>query len=303
MLICRAMKRRTWTGVVIAASAVSALLTAMACSSSSSTPPVSVGGGAGGQCATSPGTYPLPNCVPYPPDAQMCNSPALDCPTMPCTSGSSCLAMGVDNTGASTASLRIRKLNVTAPGPLATLFVQKAVIDQGINLHDFCGEGGDGTFSWLIQVDTTTHDFTTGGAAPTTDPFGQGYCFVNTMIEGLNVQPIHVKTTTNSDGSFTSELIPKLYVPIFIPSTQTGAMGKTVIVLPLSNAKVENVTLSDNNNCIGAYNADAVTPLAGGNTCTDDPTSCVRWTTGGSLGGSMTLAEADQVLVPQPADP
>jgi hypothetical protein len=70
-------------------------------------------------------------------------------------------------------------------------------------------------------------------------------------------------------------------------------------VLPLSNAKVQNVTLSDNNNCIGSYNADAVTPLAKTTYCTDDPTSCVRWTTAGSLGGSMTLAEADQVLVPQ----
>jgi len=119
------------------------------------------------------------------------------------------------------------------------------------------------------------------------------------MIEGLNVQPVTVSTTMNSDGSFTSDLIPKLYVPIFVPSTQAGAMGKSVIVLPLTHSKVENVTLSENNNCIGNYNADAVTPLSGTNTCTDDPSTCARWTTAGSLGGYITLDEADQVLVPQ----
>ena len=295
------MKRRTtWscTGAVIATSALGALLAAMACSSSSSTPAVSVGGGAGGQCATSPGTYPIANCVPYPPDAQACNSPALNCPTTPCTASSPCLAMGADNSSASTASLRIRKLNVTAPPALATAFVQKAVIDQGINLHNQCGEAGDGTFSWLIQVDPTTHKVTTGGAAPTTDPFGTGYCFVNTNIEGLAVQPVTVDTIANADGSFTSAVLPKLYVPIFIVATQMNAMGKSVIVLPLTNAKVENVTLSENNNCIGNYNADAIDQVTG-TTCYDDPTSCVRWTTAGSLGGYITLAEADLVFVPQ----
>ena len=299
------MNRRTWTGVVVVASAASALLAAIACSSSSLPPAAAVS--TGGQCATSPGEFPIANCVPYPSDAQVCNSPALNCPTTPCTAGSPCLAMGSDNSGQTTASLRIRKLNVTAPPPLATLFTQQAVIDKGINLYDpappaaqtGCGESGDGTFNWLIQFNTMTHEVTTGGGAPTKDPFGLGYCFVDTMIEGLNVKPVTVKTTQNSDGSFTSDPLPKLYVPIFIAAGQTGANGKSVIVLPLTNSKVENVLLSDSNNCIGSYNANAVTPYPKATYCTDDPTSCVRWTTAGSLGGYITLSEADQVLVPQ----
>ena len=73
------------------------------------------------------------------------------------------------------------------------------------------------------------------------------------------------------------------------------------VVLPITGATVKQVTLSPDNNCIGTYNPNAITSTDGGamGSCTDDLTECDRWITGGSIGGYITLEEADQVYVPQ----
>ena len=270
----------------------------VACSSSSSVPPPPANEST--QCSTDAGQFPVANCVPYDPASQSCTSPALSCNTAPCDSTSPCLAMGADNTGQAVANFRMRKLNITAPDALAFqppshVFVQKAVIDQGIYLHNFCGENRDGTFSWLIQVDTKNNTVKTGGAPPTDDPFGKGYCFVDATLSGLNVAPVTVNLTKASDGTYTSDKIPKLYVPIYSPAASGGYQ---TIILPLTDAQVKDVALSESNNCIGSYNADAITSLQG-SACLDDPTSCSRWTTAGSLGGFITLYEANGVAVPQ----
>jgi hypothetical protein len=245
--------------------------------------------------------------LPFAPDAEVCTPASGTCNTAPCNGSSACLAMA-DNTGNSVANLRMRKLLVTAPPALAFAppnhtFVQKTVIDDGINLDYQCGEPGTGTFNWLIQLDTTNNKVTTGCAPPTNDPFGAGYCFVNATIEGLKVGPVTVDITKNTDGSYSSAVISKLYVPIFVAAGTSGAStAPSVVVLPLTQASVRNVTLSSDHNCIGSYNANAVTPVAATSStpanCVDtDDTTCVRWTTGGSLGGFITLDESLCVLL------
>jgi hypothetical protein len=201
--------------------------------------------------------------------------------------------MGVDNSGKSVADLRIRRLDVSAPPALAKTFVQKLVLNQGIDLHAQCGEGGDGTFSWLIQLDTANNTVKTGGAPPTMDPFGQGYCFVNTTLSGLPISPVTVSMTKGMDGTWSSGTIQKLNVPIYPPNMSP-------IILPITGGQVKGVTLSPDNNCIGSYNPNAITGTMGPlNSCTDDISSCDRWKTAGAIGGYITLEEADQVLVPQ----
>jgi hypothetical protein len=102
-----------------------------------------------------------------------------------------------------------------------------------------------------------------------------------------------VNMTKASDGSWASDVIPKLYVPIYV-----HGMASEVVVLPLTQAKVTGVTISTDGNCIGSYNPDGVTPPAANNTCQDqDYTSCQRWHTAGALGGFITLKEADGVFV------
>jgi hypothetical protein len=299
--------KRTWIGFGVSAVALGALVATFACSSSSAVPVPSLS--SAGQCATGPGEFPAPNCLPFAPEAGVCSPASGTCNTAPCQASSPCLAMA-DNSGASVANLRMRKLLVTAPPALAfrppnDTFVQKTVIDNGINLDYQCGEPGTGTFNWLIQFDTTNNKVTTGCAPPTTDPFGVGYCFVNATIEGLKVGPVTVDITQNSNGSYDSAIIPKLYVPIFVAQGTTGAStAPSVVVLPLTHSAVKGVTLSADHNCIGNYNANAVTPVPASPpnpaSCVDtDDTTCVRWTTGGSLGGYITLDEANNVDVPQ----
>jgi hypothetical protein len=291
------MKRLTWKSAAAFACGVSgggALVVAVVACSSSSVPPPPPTQAAAGQCSADAGDFPAPNCRTYPPSQELCATSPLTCNTAPCTAGSACLAMGQDNSGKSVANLRMRRLDVSAPPALATAFVQKTVLNQGIDLHGQCGEGGDGTFSWLMQLDTANNKVTTGGAPPATDPFGKGYCFVNTTIGSLQVGPITVAMTKGSDGTWSSDVIPKLNVPIYPP-------GLSPIVLPISGGRVKSVTLSPDNNCIGSYNPNAITSTSGGalGSCTDDISACDRWNTAGSIGGYITLEEADKVLVPQ----
>jgi hypothetical protein len=192
------------------------------------------------------------------------------------------------------ADLRLRKLHITAPPALVMPpFLQTSIIDQGVNLKNLCGEGGDGSFSWLVHFDVAAKLVTTGGAPPTSDPFNVGYCFVNEQIAGLEVKPVTVGVTQASDGTWTSEKIPKLYVPIYV-----HGMASDVVVLPLTDATVERVTLSPDGNCIGSYNPTGATPADVGAACFDtDPSGCVRWRTAGALGGFITLEEADKVYI------
>jgi hypothetical protein len=205
-----------------------------------------------------------------------------------------------DNTGKPTDDLRLRKLNVTAPSALAQHFIQAGVIDDGVNLDNTCGEQGTGSFSWLARFDTTNNKLTTGGAPPTDDPFNTGYCFVNQMVSGLPVAPVVVNMTQGTDGRWSSDVIPKLYVPIYI----NGDINN-VVVLPLTQSKVTGVLLSADGetaggvgNCIGQYNPNGVAAPTSAGLCADqDPSSCERWLTNGALGGFITLKEANAVNV------
>ena len=285
------MKIGTWTvaGASIGAFGLALAAPALfgACSSSSVPPaPPAAGGGA---CSTEAGAYPPPNCDDT---TESCPAPSPACNVAPCNASSPCLAMA-DNTGKPTDDLRLRKLNVTAPSALAQHFIQAGVIDDGVNLDNTCGEPGTGSFSWLARFDTANKKLTTGGAPPTDDPFNTGYCFVNQMIGGLPVAPVTVNMSQGSDGTWSSDVIPKLYVPIYI-------MGdiNNVVVLPLSQSKIQGVTLSTDGNCIGSYNPDGVGSPTPANLCADqDPSSCERWRTAGALGGFITLKEANAVNV------
>ncbi len=93
----------------------------------------------------------------------------------------------------------------------------------------------------------------------------------------------------------------KLDIPIYVPAGTAGSGGApSVLILPLSQLSMRDIQLSADHNCIGQYNSDAVTPAA---TCVDtDDTTCARWTTAGSMGGFITLDDANGVDIPQLAE-
>ena len=234
-------------------------------------------------CTAMPGQFPAANCDN---STNQCTGGGCAINEATCGSASTCLPMS-DNTGKPTIDLRMRRLNVASPAALAANAIQLLIVDQGINLNKVCGESGDGSFNWLLRVDKAAGTLTTGGAPPSADPFGAGFCFAKTTsMQALSVAPVTVGVTF-AGNTFTSAAIPKLNVPIFVNGDRTQ-----LVVLPLSNATLKDVTLSADNNCVGAFNAQALD-----STCHDQREVCSRWHTAGSLGGYITLEEADRVPI------
>jgi hypothetical protein len=114
-------------------------------------------------------------------------------------------------------------------------------------------------------------------------------------VNGLTIAPATTSLVTTG-GAWSSQTIPKINVPIYSP-----ANGGLPIILPLTGARLQAVTISPDGNCIGAYNPGGVSPpMAGTTTCVDQaPDLCQRWHTAGALGGYITLQEAEQVYVRQ----
>ncbi len=231
-------------------------------------------------CTAEAGVYPEPNCDK---SERICESSGCQIDPQ-CNSDKTCMPFA-DNASNPTLDFRIRWLNVVSPSSLAQDFIQKSIINHAIKLKQ-CSESGTGAFNWLLRVNRTTSSLETGGAPPTVDPFGLGYCFFQGSTGVFDVRPEHVPVTFTGD-TFSTETIPRLLVPIF-----NEGNFENVIYLPLTDVRFLNVGISPDSNCIGAYN-----PAAVDNNCNDDIGLCSRWTTNGSLGGYISLEESDSVAI------
>lgn len=272
---------KLWTGALVAAAAVGLYV---ACGWEKEKGSGLPGGGSG-PCEVSPGQFP----------GARCDSSAGACPAGACVIDAkcgdkgSCLPMA-DNRGKSTLDLRIRSLNVQTPEALRQPFIHAVVIDKGINLNAAeCAEKGDGAFNWLMRIQrqagASTGTVVTGGAPPSADPFGVGYCFARFRApNGIAIAPSTIGLTYTGETA-SSEPIPKLYVPIFV-----GGKASNLVILPLTNARFKDVTVSAEGNCIGHFD-----PAGLEGTCLDNRANCLKWKTDGALGGAVTLEEADTI--------
>jgi hypothetical protein len=196
--------------------------------------------------------------------------------------GAECLAK-TDNTNKTKWQGRLTGIEVKKPAKLALDFVQKAVIDNGVSLNQpECMESGEGTFSWLFEVDSVTKKMRTGGSPPILDPKAGG-CFITMTNLSLPVAPIEVDVTI--DGlSFSASGID-VYVPIFLePDNTTNA-----IVLPLHEVTINGTFNDDSHNCIGRFKGDELLP--------EETCAGRAWENGGDLNGYITVQEADQVFM------
>jgi hypothetical protein len=241
-------------------------------------------GTGGGACEAKPGDLPKADCDN---SEQVCTpQPGCTIDEARCGSKSTCMPLG-DNKGKDVLDLRIRRLNIAAPAALASPFIQNTVVNSGIDLAEpACAEGGKGLFTWILRVDKKAGTLVTGGAPPSADPFGQGFCFANFEIGGTHVAPISAKIELTGNTFKTVEK-QSVNIPIFLSEQLSSA-----IILPIRDARIENVTFSEDGNCIGSFNAAALDP-----SCTEDRSLCSKWATAGSLGGFITLEEADAVKI------
>ncbi len=265
------------------------------------TPPF--GPGDGGPCSGPVGGFPAPSCDPSDESAQSCQGPMDPSCSIAkvCGDPTTCEPFvtnpvpgkGVDN-------FRMRLINITAPPALATTVVQVAVVSAGVDLPASpdaggaaCGENGTGLFNWLLSVDKANNQVITGGAPFSPDPFTTGYCYVNGTVAGTPVAPSTLKATFNCNTFSTEPLTNVLQIPIFVA-------GGGAVILPINGASLNDVTVSDDGNCIGAVNNFASSPSSSG-ACVDPLAfgagSCSRWHSAGSLGGYITLAQADNVPI------
>jgi hypothetical protein len=248
------------------------------------------GGGDGG-CTAAPGTLPQPNCDNS--DHSCMSTPGCSITDPKCGNTSTCMPFS-DNTGKSTLDFRLRRLNLVAPPTLATTFVQSTVVTSAIDLNaKECGELGKSTipdsalFNWLLRVDKTNNQLITGGAPPPDNAFTQGFCFAQfTTADQIAIAPIKTGITFNGNTFKTNDKL-KVNIPIFLTADVSSA-----VILPITDIVLSDVTISDDLNCIGTFNQEALDPM-----CFDDPSSCYKWNTAGALGGYITIKEADNVFI------
>lgn len=274
-------------GVAFVGIGTFALFTACGFSPPDKNPNPQTGGGA---CSASPGVLPAPDCDN---STETCSGGGCNIDSK-CGSPQTCLPLS-DNTGKSVLDFRMRRLNVAAPAALAQAFVQNTVVTANIDLagtpaSPTCGDEGQGAFNWLLEVDKNANTLKTGGATPSTDPFGVGYCFYNhTTNGGIPVSPATLNIHFESDGNtFHTDPTPKLQVPIFL----NGDVNN-VIVLPLSQVVMQGVSMTNDGNCIGAFQLASLDSKCG----VIDESSCEKWKTAGALGGYITLEDADGVNI------
>jgi hypothetical protein len=204
--------------------------------------------------------------------------------------GAECLAKA-DNAGQATWQGRLSSIRVKYPASLAGEFVQENVIDKGISLNQpKCNENGDGTFSWLFEIDSTAKSMKTGGSLPITDPQAGG-CFVSLPGAAVPVAPITTSVTLAGNTFSVKDL--DVNVPIFLSPTDLT----NPIILPLHKVTLEATFNDETHNCSGKFNGAELEPV---NSCAPDTKLDPpqrAWTPGGSLRGYITVNEADKVMV------
>lgn len=279
--------------VGLLASAGSACL--FSCSTSSETPAAPSAASCVGQasatlsCPVLPGEFPPPDCQLAAEAQGKCAGGGCAIDEAKCGATSSCLPLG-DNRGRTVLDYRIRRLNIAAPDTLAALDFQLKVTIPSIDLRSpECGERGTDTWAWLMRLDRDKKTFTTGGAPPSADPFKLGYCFYNSVRNGTKIEPAaSVPVRLDQNGTvFSSGASAKLTIPLFV-----GGDPKALVLLPISDFAVRNVTISADDNCIGAFN-----PKALNSACVEDPATCSKWKTAGAMAGFISLEDADGVDV------
>jgi len=277
------MQKTTFVLAAAACAAVGLALTGAACSSSK--PAAQLDGGASSGCAIVAGELPLATCD----DSNgACDGAGCAIDEARCGSASTCLPMA-SNKGKEVLDLRMRRLQVVAPSMLAEFFVQNLIVGRNIDLNaPACGDSnGTGSFTWLLRLDRTARKLTTGGAPPSSDPFGVGYCFARSDVGGIAVAPVELDVDIDGDKVSARNGFDTLNVPIYVNGDPNN-----VVLLPIRRGLVKDITLSADGDCIGRFER-------GGQAadCTELRGQCSKWKTSGSLGGFITLEDADKVVL------
>jgi hypothetical protein len=219
------------------------------------------------------------------------SSSASGLPTSLCTpldkectmAKSSCIAL-VENAGKDQFTLRMAQLDVATPPSFATgIPGQLLAITTGLGLSQ-CNLDGIGTFNLLLEFNKSTKKLRIGGAKPVADPT-EGYSFLNTIFMGQKITPLVVDVALAADGTFTSMNGGDVVLPVYFGDMDANPG----MLLPLHQALISG-KLTDNNNCIGVFNAAALDPA-------NDCKGLSAFKTAAALDGFIGLEEADAIII------
>lgn len=218
-----------------------------------------------------------------------------------------CLGLEDNSAKMTGVGLRIGQLTFAKPDALK-LGVVKTIVDQAVSLNlsgqyytgapsSACNLNGKGWFSWLLDFDLPNGTLKTGGAKPVGDPHG-GFCFVNQVLGGFQVQPTVLDALVGADGSFAVTTGQDLVVPMFLDPGATKQL-----LFPLHQVKFNAAKLSMDKNCIGSFNGDE---FSAANSCLPDTNASppqTYFTNGATLDALITLEDADKVVEPTTGEP
>ncbi len=201
---------------------------------------------------------------------------------------SDCVAI-VDNRGKDVFAMRLSQVVVALPDAFKSDTTEGLLVNDafGLNLPE-CRLNGGGTINMIVEIDRSSQQGRAGVAKYVSDPH-DGYDFVNENIQGFPVQPVLFDATLGDDGSFEAEL-GAITLPLYVNQD-----GSDVILVPLREGRLYEVQLSDDQNCIGSYNAFGLDPNNG---CYPDENDGVyAFLNGGKAEGFVTLEDAESVVI------
>ena len=207
---------------------------------------------------------------------------------------SDCLAV-YDNAGKTSFALRLGQLEFFKPGAFNGT-IEKAAFSTSVTMNlPKCNLKGAGTFSWIVQFDTTAHTFQLGTSKPPADPH-DGYSFVNETItqngQTYQIAPVSGAATVAADGSILADTLETVILPAYLNSQATE-----VLLIPLHKVHMldDQTKISSDHNCIGRYNAANLKPSQGCLPSIDDNINA--FIAGGRINGFISLEEADKIII------
>jgi hypothetical protein len=227
-----------------------------------------------------------------------CSNPTpVGLPSAPCTpttsicgaSSSVCLATAHAH-GAPQFGLRMAHIELTAPKSFTFGIVKSVFQSSATPNAPVCNFTGTATFNWLLRFDTTAGTLVTGAAKPVPDPsLGYGFVTGPVPLGGLSfdIAPLTLSASLDSTCGVTTNA-GDVRLPFY-----GDAAGNTFTILPLRSLRFFDTTVTPDHDCIGSYNATALSPS---DACQPDDLHPL-FVDGGHFESFISLEEADQILV------
>lgn len=205
---------------------------------------------------------------------------------------SDCVAL-IDNRNLTDFTLRMGQVQFYKPDAFTGTFEMGLILNSLVLNLPACHLTGSGTFSWLVELNTQTGQYTVGTSKPVPDP-KNGFSFVNETIslsgQMFNIKPTSGAFTLGPDGTLNADALDFLYLPVYL-----DAQGNNVMLIPVHQLHIYETILTPDQNCIGKFNEWGLSPANG---CDPDyAQNSYPFISGGKVEGYILLEEADDVVI------